>query len=326
MNNPLISVIVPVYNSEKYLNKCIDSIISQTYKELEIILVDDGSTDNSGKICDDFKLRDNRIVVIHQMNKGLSAARNAGLMTATGEYITFVDSDDYIENDTYENVSVAIYKFNSDLVFFREKSVDESGKTVYINGGTPSGDIYEISKEDAAQMIIGRQINGMCDKVYRASLLKDLYFKEGHMYGEDFIYNLHALSRVEKIGYVDQIKYSYVMNNSSVTHKSFNKNSFDQVYFKDVIAEYVEKNFPKFTAVCKKRAFLARLRVCRPIYFEKLQAQYETELKELNEYMRTNFSSIKNQLSIAETIEYRLYMNFKPLYKIFVKVVKKLRK
>lgn len=323
---PLISVIVPVYKVELYLERCVSSIINQTYKNLEIILVDDGSPDNCGEICDEFKLQDNRIVVIHQKNMGLSAARNVGISKSTGDYITFVDSDDYIENDTYEKVADAINKFDSDLVFFREKSVDESGKTIYINGDTPSGEIFEISKDEAAQLIIGRQINGMCDKVYKASVLNGLLFKVGHMYGEDFIYNLYALSRVEKISYVDQIKYSYVMNNSSVTHKSFNKNSFDQVYFKDAIASYVEEHFPKFTAVCQKRAFLARLRVCRPIYFEKLEKQYVAEINELNEYMLKNFSNIKNQLSTAEMIEYRLYMNFKPLYKIFVKVVKKLRK
>ena len=143
-NTPLISVIVPVYNVEKYLRKCVDSIVNQTYKNLEIILVDDGSPDNCGKICDEFAEMDNRVMVIHKENGGLSSARNAGLDIATGEYITFVDSDDYIENDTYEKVVVAINKFDSDLIFFREKSVDESGKTIYINGDTPSGEIFEI--------------------------------------------------------------------------------------------------------------------------------------------------------------------------------------
>lgn len=325
-NTPLISVIVPVYNVEKYLRKCVNSIVNQTYKNLEIILVDDGSPDNCGKICDELAIKDNRIKVIHKENGGLSSARNAGMDIATGEYITFVDSDDYIENDTYEKVVVAINKFDSDLIFFREKSVDESGKTIYINGDTPSGEIFEISMDEAAQLIIGRQINGMCDKVYKASIFDGLCFEEGLIHGEDFMYNLLALSRVKTVSYVDQIKYSYVMNNSSITHQCFNKNSFDQVYFKDAIASYVEEHFPKFTAVCQKRAFLARLRVCRPIYFEKLEKQYISEINELNEYMLKNFSKIKNQLSAAEMIEYRLYMYFKPLYKIFVKVVKKLRK
>ena len=97
----LISIIVPVYNVEPYLNKCLDSIVNQTYKKLEIILIDDGSTDNSGLICDEYASKDNRIIVVHQKNKGLSAARNVGLNIAKGDYIAFVDSDDFIEKDMY---------------------------------------------------------------------------------------------------------------------------------------------------------------------------------------------------------------------------------
>lgn len=114
----LISVIIPVYNVEDYLCECVDSAINQTYKNLEIILVDDGSTDSSGKICDDYAEKDERISVIHQENGGLSAARNAGLDKASGEYIYFLDSDDYIAEDTFEILIPIAQKDNSDIVFF----------------------------------------------------------------------------------------------------------------------------------------------------------------------------------------------------------------
>lgn len=110
MKDDLISVIVPVYNVEKYLHKCINSILNQTYKNLEIILIDDGSTDNSGKICDEYALKDNRIKVIHKENGGLSSARNAGLDICSGDYIGFVDSDDYIAEDMYEYLYVNLKK------------------------------------------------------------------------------------------------------------------------------------------------------------------------------------------------------------------------
>src|SRR5574344_1670943 len=102
--NPLISVIIPIFNAEKYLNRCIDSIISQTYHNLEVILLDDGSTDNSGNICDEYALKDSRIRVIHQSNKGLVATRQVGISIAKGEYIAWVDSDDWIALDTYEQM------------------------------------------------------------------------------------------------------------------------------------------------------------------------------------------------------------------------------
>lgn len=100
--NPLISVIVPIYNVEKYLARCVDSIVNQTYKDFELILVDDGSPDNSGKICDEYAKKDSRIKVVHKKNGGLSDARNAGMAVATGEYISFIDSDDYVSDDFFE--------------------------------------------------------------------------------------------------------------------------------------------------------------------------------------------------------------------------------
>ena len=115
MNN-LISVIIPVYNVEQYLSKCLDSVVNQTYKNLEVILVDDGSTDNSGKICDEFALKDNRIIVIHKSNGGLSSARNEGLKFAKGQYVGFVDSDDYIEIGMYEKLLEVSLKYGSDVV------------------------------------------------------------------------------------------------------------------------------------------------------------------------------------------------------------------
>ena len=117
-NQPIVSVVIPVYNVEAYLCECVDSVINQTYKNLEIILVDDGSTDSSGKICDDYAEKDERISVIHQKNGGLSAARNAGLDKASGEYIYFLDSDDYVADNTLESLITIAEKDNSDIVFF----------------------------------------------------------------------------------------------------------------------------------------------------------------------------------------------------------------
>ena len=111
-----ISVIVPIYNVEQYLRKCIDSIINQTYKNLEIILVDDGSWDNSPRICDEYAKRDNRIKVIHKKNGGLADARNTGLKMITGNYISFIDSDDYIEKTMYEKMIKVILKYNADII------------------------------------------------------------------------------------------------------------------------------------------------------------------------------------------------------------------
>ncbi|MBP3703356.1 MAG: glycosyltransferase family 2 protein, partial [Lachnospiraceae bacterium] len=150
-----ISVIIPVYNVEAYVGKCIKSVCRQTYEELEIILIDDGSTDSSGKICDEWAENDNRIVVLHQENRGLSGARNAGLEKATGEYITFLDSDDYIAPMTYEEMLRAGKQFQADvtIVSFQkvyhsdEETVTGDGSVVCVTGREAAAKLYA-SKEE----------------------------------------------------------------------------------------------------------------------------------------------------------------------------------
>ena len=126
----LISVVVPVYNVEKYLERCVDSIIKQTYKNLDIILVDDGSQDNSGKICDKYKEKYNNIQVIHQKNQGLSIARNNGLAIAEGNYITFIDSDDWIKKDMIESLFNAMHKYKADIASVAVYDVYDSGQVI----------------------------------------------------------------------------------------------------------------------------------------------------------------------------------------------------
>ena len=112
----LISVIIPVYNSEKFLNRCVDSVLKQSYKELDIILIDDGSSDKSGEMCDQYAQMDKRVRVIHQKNRGVSAARNSGLDVAIGDYCTFVDSDDYIESEMYQSMIDIAEQYNCDVI------------------------------------------------------------------------------------------------------------------------------------------------------------------------------------------------------------------
>lgn len=315
----LISVIVPVYNTEPYLRKCLDSITQQTYKNLEIILIDDGSTDGSGDICDEFAKKDDRVIVVHKNNAGLSAARNDGIKLANSPYLTFVDSDDYIELDTYESVVEGIRLYDPDLTFFREKTVDLNGRTIYVHGESPTEKIQYKNKDFAEDRIIAQQINGMCDKVYRASILKHLRFEEGKVHGEDFLYNILALREVERVVFVDQIKYSYVTNPDSVTRRNFSPKVFDQIYFKDQIALVVSQLFPQYTELCDKRAFLARLHVCRPIYKEHKENECKEELKQINDYLKENRNNVS--LSTVEAVEYWLYSHSKLLYRPFLAIV-----
>ena len=187
-----ISVIVPIYKVEKYLNKCIDSIINQTYKNLEIILVDDGSPDDCGKICDEYAKKDSRIKVIHKENSGVSSARNTGLDVVTGDYIGFIDSDDWINVDMYESMMKYLILENADVV--------RCGICVHENGKIFNEKDYDFDYciEKDNDIIIKEFLDGgilqgaVWNKLYKKSIIDGIYFDEKFHRNEDslFIYNV----------------------------------------------------------------------------------------------------------------------------------------
>lgn len=211
--NKLISVIVPVYNVEKYLEKCIQSILNQEYTELEIILVDDGSKDNSGKICDDYAKKDNRIKVIHKENGGLSDARNAGLKIALGEYIGFVDSDDYIDTDMYLTLYQLIENNNADIsiVSFREFM---NGKMIDVK---ESKSLEIMSKiEGIKELLLDNKIQSYAwNKLFKKELFKDIEFPTGKNF-EDIATTLLLFEKTEKIVRMEEPKYNYLRRSDSI--------------------------------------------------------------------------------------------------------------
>ena len=148
-NEPLVSVIVPIYNSGKYLDKCIDSIVNQTYKNLEIILVDDGSTDNAPEICDEWAKKDERIKVIHQENGGVSKARNVGLDNVTGEYISFVDSDDYVVRNYIDFLYYNLHAYGADISMGKQKVTYPN-----MSFSTASGNLYKYTPHDCFDKLL----------------------------------------------------------------------------------------------------------------------------------------------------------------------------
>ena len=191
---PFFSIIVPVYNTETRLEKCIDSLVNQTFKDIEIILVDDGSTDRSGSICDDYSSKDNRITVIHQENTGQGIARNCGLKVANGEYIAFLDSDDFMDEKSYEIIKEAIDKTDADLCAFGYLQRSESGKVVYqsvVHRNEYSGTeirnkfIYHFFGDDPAD----EELSGVssCMSVYKKSIMdanKIVFLSERNVFSE----------------------------------------------------------------------------------------------------------------------------------------------
>ena len=215
MSTDLISVIVPIYNVEKYLNRCVDSIINQTYKNLEIILVDDGSPDNCGKICDEYAKKDKRIKVIHKKNGGLSDARNAGIDLAKGKYIGFVDSDDYIEKDMYSYLYNLVLENNAQISICNWYEVNENER---IDKNIKFND-FTIGKDRAIEMLIQDKIikNYAWNKLYDISLFKkyDIRYPYGRkMEDVGTTYKLFYYSKKIAIG--NKPEYNYIIRSNSI--------------------------------------------------------------------------------------------------------------
>lgn len=207
----LISVIVPVYNVQDYLERCINSIWQQTYRNLEIILVDDGSTDHSGKMCDAFAAKDSRIKVIHKKNGGLSDARNAGLAQATGEYIGYVDSDDWIEPQMYDTMYRACKVQNAEVAICRYQGIYEGA--VREKG---SGEITPLTQEALLQAYICGDdklviYNSVWCKLFKKELVEGTLFPKGRN-SEDIMYTTRAFCKAQKAVFVDSFFYNYVQD------------------------------------------------------------------------------------------------------------------
>lgn len=234
-----ISVIIPVYNVEKYLKRCLDSVVNQTYKNLEIILIDDGSTDKSGNICDEYAAKDKRIIVIHKENGGLSDARNKGLDICTGDYISFIDSDDWIENGFYEYV-VNNVKDNDLLIF-----------DYYITNGKFSKWIkyknteVELSKEKCLIELAKTKLQSYaCNKIYKLYLFDNIIFPEGRNYEDQAIMHL-IVDKSTNIRYYNKAFYNYFQNPKGITHTVNYKNYRDFLYVNILRGRFLKKKYPE---------------------------------------------------------------------------------
>lgn len=208
-----ISVVVPVYNAEQYLVRCLDSILAQTHGALEVILVDDGSKDQSGAICDDYAAKDSRVAVIHQENAGPSAARNAGLRRAGGDYVCFVDSDDYIDEDYCEYLLALALQHGADIV--QCAAMEEGSRGIRVLG--PAQDIF---LEKGIADMQGRHWhaygNANWGKIYRRAILQDARFDERCCIGEDLHFNFQALRKAGAVVMGTAPKYHYVLTEGSL--------------------------------------------------------------------------------------------------------------
>jgi len=223
-----ISIVIPIYNTEQYLDKCVDSVLNQTYKNLEVILVDDGSTDDSGKICDYYAAKDQRVVIIHQRNQGNNVARKNGVKIANGDYVGFVDSDDWIEPDMYQCMVDNIKKNNADIVsvgFYLENSNkteiynDEIDSNLYKIGKDTNKFIESVLLGNTKSRLYSIQWN-LVTKLFKRNVISVSQEKvNGVFYGEDMAVTFESYYLADSISVINKPYYHYRQCNHSITHK-----------------------------------------------------------------------------------------------------------
>jgi glycosyltransferase involved in cell wall biosynthesis len=251
INGPLINIIVPVYNVEKYLARCINSLIGQTYKNIGIILINDGSTDGSTEICDKYALLDHRIKVIHKKNEGVSTARNVGIDESSGEYVGFVDSDDWVEPDMYEKLYNLIIEFNSDIsicdYYLERESCNSAKSVVEYNVRIYEGDWPE------AFLYQKMGVSSVWNKLFKKDVIKKEF--QSLAMSEDALFLLQNFLNAKKIASTNQKLYHYLQRNGSARISSFRPSQLDSLKCADEVYNIVKDKLPQYEVAAKSFMF-----------------------------------------------------------------------
>lgn len=322
-NAPLISVILPVYNVQKYLCRCLNSVIQQSYKFLEIILVDDGSTDCSGKICDIYEKRDCRIKVFHKENGGLSDARNYGISKANGEFLTFVDSDDYIDEDYVEYLYGLIKGTACKMSICSLYVCYTAGGRIRGMGNGKRGVLT--GKKCIEMMCYHREVDtAACAKLYHRTLFDEVRFPKGKLF-ED-IGTLYLLfDQCNYIAYGFEPKYYYMVRNDSIVTSAFHMQKLDLIEMTDAMGDYVDRKYPDLQpATLRRRAYARFSTLNQMIDVENIHDIRDGIITYLNEVCA---AVIKNpQTPARDKLAFYLLKTGYPLYSCFWKIYVKMQR
>lgn len=299
MQEPLISVIVPVYKVEPYLRKCLDSIVNQSYRNLEIILVDDGSPDQCGVICDEYAAKDARIIVIHQENGGVSSARNAGLAVATGEWIGWVDSDDWIENDMFEYLLQSALRRGADIAV--------CGRCEhYRNRMNSRGWEQErlLDTEAALKLLLENDImqNFLWDKLWKRELFQGVTFPVGRTF-EDVAIMHNIFARARQILCLPGNKYNYVLHGQGIVGNNTLKNKVN--YYLAALNRYEEmrKDWPQFAPLLASQCVASAIGIWGSYYSnpKRERKRIRPKLKEIAAFAKEHYKTVLQTMNLGIT-------------------------
>ncbi len=286
MTEPLISVILPIYNVEKYLPKCMESLLAQTYYNLELIMVDDESGEVCATLCDEYASRDKRIKVYHKKNGGLSDARNYGISHSSGEYITCIDPDDYVDKDYVEYLYTLLKKYQC-LMSICQHRVRYDNGTVRDYGA--KGDEV-ISTEKCLERMLYHDVidTSAWAKLYHRSLFQDVSYPVGKLF-EDIGTTYRLMVQCNKIAVGYESKYNYIFHENSIVNSDFSPNKLDLIEMTDKMARDVLRIYPKLESATKRRQVYARFSTLNQMLDT---TNYDAEKKEIISYIKENKSNV----------------------------------
>lgn len=290
IENPLVSIILPIYNIENYLPKCMVSIFAQTYKVLEIIMVDDGSEDNCGKLCDKYAMQDDRIVVYHKENGGLSDARNYGIKRARGEYITCIDPDDYVDHDYVEYLLKILKKHKTKMSICQHRIHYDNGS---IKEKGSAGDEAVNTERCLERMLYHDVIDTSAwAKLYHRSLFESVSYPKGKIF-EDIATTYKLMLQCNHIAIGYESKYNYIFHNNSIVNGIFKPSKFDLIEMTDKMAEDVIKVYPRLEKAVLRRRVYSRISTLNQMLSTK---GYETERKNIIAFIKKNGAVVKKNM------------------------------
>lgn len=314
---PEISVIIPVYNVEQYLSKCLESVINQTFTDLEIIIVDDGSTDDGLSICREYEAKDERIHVYHKTNGGLSSARNYGLDRATGKYIGFVDSDDYISEDMYESLYNNLISYNADMSLCGLYDI-YNGLPQKVNN---NHSIFEATPEEAIKVVMESEITSVTavNKLYKRELFESVRYPEGKV-SEDAFVIVDLLMQCKKTVITSDQKYYYIHREGSITTLKFRPQHLHVLEAYEKNYTLIEENYPSLILIAKMRLCWAHFNVLDKLIFDNSK-EYEEIKNNMIRYIKDNYSFIMSSkyFTNARKLSASALIISRNLYKLCVK-------
>lgn len=314
-----VSIIVPVYNAGDFLQNTIEKIRIQTLWDIEIILVDDGSTDNSAEICDTLAKEDGRIRVVHTDNQGVCAARNTGIALANGEYIGFSDADDEPDALLYETLYNLAKENDCEISMVKYATVFEDGKVID-SSGTNELKIYKSKSSVLADFLLGRLYSGVYTKIFRRDLCSKISFEVGRKINEDKMFIFDALRTANSWCYKDVSLYTYIRREGSSSNSSFSQKQFDCIYFAEKMQSIVQRDYPDIIDYAKCNSVYSYLKLLKIMCLTGGTSEYADKFDEYTKYLRGyKISFCKKYLRKNDFIKWFGLKINKNIFKLLVK-------